>query len=86
MSLSFRLPCSDEATARSEAAELAAALTLEPVQVERVGSQIRIEVDHPLATALAGMIRFACCGLERLSVLLCQTRGQDCKSQGSTGI
>lgn len=82
MSLSFRIPTCDETAARNQAAELASMVTLEPVSVDRDGSDVRIEVHHPLALLVSALTGLLCCGCGRVSRLLCP--GHDAMKPHST--
>lgn len=82
MPLNFRIPSRDESAARSQAAELRAA-SLEPVRVTTDGSDVLVEVRHPLALLLSGVANLLCCGCGRLSRIVCPE--QDYKPHGTQG-
>jgi hypothetical protein len=83
MSLSFRFPTRDESEARAQAAELGWAVSQEPVSVHAHGSDVQIEVHHPLAVLLSGTARLICCGLGPASRLLCPKQTEDCSPRGA---
>jgi hypothetical protein len=85
MSLKFRFPTRDEPAARTQAAELAWATSLEPVRVSREGDSVQIEVHHPLAILLSGAARLICCGFGRVSRYLCPEGKQYHEPRGTQG-
>jgi hypothetical protein len=83
--LIFRFPAPDESAARDQAAELAAIASLEPVQVTRDGSDVRVEIHHPLVLLLSRATDLVCCCFGCLSEFLCPHRAHDYKPQGTQG-
>jgi hypothetical protein len=83
--LSFRFPAPDESAARELAAALASTASLEPVQVIRDGSDVRVEVHHPVALLLSKATDLVCCCFGCLSEFLCPHRAHGYKPQGTQG-
>ena len=85
MSLSFRVSCHDESAARARAADLASAIAHEPISISAHGSELEIQVHHPLAILLSGAAKLLCCGCGRISRILCPERADDCDPRGAQG-